>query len=89
MSSIDLQKNADNPCPRQLLHSLLAYMGSERFAPTIELTADQVAGLFAEPTALQRLGARVIKVSKRRTGARGSQGDRRRPGDPVALGVQR
>ena len=34
-----------NPVARQMLHSLLDYMASERFQPAVELTAEQVRGL--------------------------------------------
>jgi len=32
---------------RQMRHSLLRYAASDRFAPTVELTADAVRGLVA------------------------------------------
>jgi hypothetical protein len=35
--AIDLPNHQDKPEARQLLHSLLAYLGSSAFAPKIEL----------------------------------------------------
>jgi len=44
--SIDLKKEMDrNPVARQLLHSILAYMGSGQFNPRLELAPEQVRGL--------------------------------------------
>jgi hypothetical protein len=49
VASIDLRKKADSPVARQMLHSLQAYAGSDRFEPQVVLAADQVTALFAEP----------------------------------------
>lgn len=46
VSSIDLKKEIGrNPVARQLLYSVVRYMKSDRFNPTIELQAEQVRGL--------------------------------------------
>ena len=44
--SIDLKKDLDqNPVARQMLHSLLAYMGGSKFKPSVALTPAQVRTL--------------------------------------------
>ena len=69
VSSIDLRKDLDrNPVARQMLHSLLDYAAGERFQPEIELTAEQVRELIAEPSAMERLGARVVKADSAEPG---------------------
>jgi hypothetical protein len=45
------------PAARQLKHSLLAYAGSAKFAPKVELTPEQVGGLFRPLSRLTALGA--------------------------------
>jgi len=46
VTSIDLDRGLDaNPVARQLRHSLLRYAASERFAPAVELGADDVRAL--------------------------------------------
>ena len=46
VTSIDLDRELDaNPVARQLRHSLLRYAASERFAPAVELGADDVRAL--------------------------------------------
>jgi hypothetical protein len=43
VSSIDLKNEIDrNPVARQMLYSLVTYMNSDRFNPTIELQPEQV-----------------------------------------------
>jgi hypothetical protein len=44
--AIDLPGHQDKPEARQLLHSLLRYVGSDRFAPKSELEADLLKKLF-------------------------------------------
>ncbi len=59
--SIDLNREIEkNPVARQLLHSLFDYMTGPRFQPQVELKPEQVQGLFATPSALERLGGRVV-----------------------------
>ena len=41
----------ERPAARQLLASLLAYAGSQAFAPGVELGAEQLRGLFRPKTA--------------------------------------
>jgi hypothetical protein len=38
---------AENPVARQMRHSLLDYMASSKFKPTVELTQAQISGLVA------------------------------------------
>jgi hypothetical protein len=46
VTSIDLKTDLDqNIVARQMLHSLLIYMASDRFRPAVELTADQIRAL--------------------------------------------
>ncbi|MPZ16811.1 MAG: glycoside hydrolase [Luteitalea sp.] len=50
VTSIDLRKEGDrNLVARQMLHSLLTYMASNRFRPDVEITPEQVKGLIADP----------------------------------------
>lgn len=59
--SIDLEREIEkNPVARQMLRSLFNYMAGERFQPQVELKAEQVRGLFAAPSAIERLGGRVV-----------------------------
>jgi hypothetical protein len=56
--SVDLQSDlAQRPVARQLLHSLMQYMGGESFDPKHELQITQVQSLFREAPRLQKLGA--------------------------------
>ena len=44
--ALDLEIDQDKrPAARQLYHSLMTYVGGDRFHPTQELTADDLAGL--------------------------------------------
>jgi len=50
VTSIDLKTGIDgDTVARQMLHSVLTYMNSDRFNPTIELRAEQVRALLARP----------------------------------------
>ena len=52
--SIDLANDlAQNPVARQLRHSLLRYMASTQFKPTVNLTAEQVRSLIQPKTTEQ------------------------------------
>ncbi len=67
--SVDLQHDLErNPAARQLRHSLLDYMAGSKFKPAVELSIDQVRGLFAEQSLMERLGARVIKTDSAQAG---------------------
>ncbi len=67
--SIDLEHDLDtNPVARQFRHSLLRYLASAAFKPRIAVTAEQVRGLFTKPSAMQRYGARIFKVSSAEDG---------------------
>jgi hypothetical protein len=46
--AIDLLGHQDKPEARQLLHSLLQYAGSRRFAPTSEIEVELLHKLFPE-----------------------------------------
>lgn len=64
--TINLADNLDQrPAARQLLASLTAYLGSDKFRPAHELTLSELDKLFAPPTftsALAKLGAKVLHV---------------------------
>jgi hypothetical protein len=65
VSSIDLAGKLDRrPANRQMLHSLLAYMESDAFKPSSELTIEQIGSLFrsSEQGVLVRNGAKVVRV---------------------------
>ncbi len=58
--SCDLVSDLDNrPVARQMRHSLLTYMAGDRFDPKYAMTAEQLAELWRQPGALQKLGATV------------------------------
>jgi len=61
--SIDLQTDLDKrPVARQMLHSLLGYVHSSAFRPKLEVEAPAIGRLLREPSTLQKLGAKVIRV---------------------------
>jgi len=65
VSSIDLWSDLEKrPAARQLLHSVLAYMGSDAFRPKQEMSADTLSLVLkpAKPPVVQTLGARVVKA---------------------------
>jgi len=64
----DLSKR---PAARQLRHSLLNYMRSDKFEPEQELSLAYVKGLFKEPKNLARLGAKLIGVDSFQRGYEG------------------
>jgi len=47
VTSVDLRDAVLDPVRRQLRASLLAYAGSEKFQPTVEMSAEQIRSLFA------------------------------------------
>ena len=62
--TIDLPRIADGqPTARQLMAGLYAYAASEAFKPAAELDENLLERLFTiKKTAMQRLGARVVRV---------------------------
>jgi hypothetical protein len=48
-TSIDFLNHLDKPEVRQLLHSILRYMESDAFAPTVEVTEEHLLQLFRHP----------------------------------------
>ena len=55
VTSIDLERDLEaNPVARQMRHSLLRYVASDRFAPKVEVSPDAVRAL----TSPERSGAR-------------------------------
>jgi len=71
--SIDLQSDIENrPVARQMLHSLLSYVHSSAFKPKHLLKADAIKAMFREPSALERLGAKVLRVDSEQRETPGS-----------------
>lgn len=67
--SVDLEHDlAGDPVRRQFRHSLLRYMAGDHFAPKHIVTAEQVRGLIAAPTTLQRVGVRSFSASSEEPG---------------------
>lgn len=63
VSSMDLQNGLEtNFVARQMLHSLLDYMGDDRFNPTVSVTADELARVLITPTT-NTTNANVTAVS--------------------------
>jgi hypothetical protein len=58
VSALNLTTNADpSPAKRQLLASLLAYMKSDRFNPTVSIELNQLQALFFDNETMAKLGA--------------------------------
>jgi hypothetical protein len=58
VSSMDLTTDlASRPVARQMRKSLLDYVGSDNFAPTVEVTQQQIANLFRPIPTLLQIGA--------------------------------
>ncbi|MHC4518220.1 MAG: discoidin domain-containing protein [Planctomycetota bacterium] len=71
--SMDLRTDLqERPVAGQMLHSLLSYMGSPAFKPKHQVEAEAIENLFGEPSALERLGARVIHVDSEQAETPGS-----------------
>ena len=66
---------------RQMRHSLLAYASGESFDPPLELSIEQLRGLFRPLSPLERLGATVAADSE----AEGFEAGRAIDGDPATL----
>jgi hypothetical protein len=66
--SVDLEQELDaDPVRRQFRHSLLKYMGSEKFAPQHAVTADQVRSLMSPASPMDRLGAIAVATDSAET----------------------
>jgi hypothetical protein len=62
--SADLEKNIHSrPVASQLRRSILAYMESDKFRPSVEVTAEQIQGIFKKPSLMKLLGATVTADS--------------------------
>jgi len=60
VASIELEgKLEGNPVARQLRASLLAYMGSARFDPAVDVPTERIRALSTPPSAMERAGARI------------------------------
>ncbi len=69
--SIDLRSNLDErPVARQMLHSLIKYMQSDRFDPRRSAEIELIRSLFREPPLLGQ--AKVINVDSQAAGHEGS-----------------
>jgi hypothetical protein len=61
VSGIDLGGDlANRPVARQMFVSLLAYMNSPRFDPSVSLEVSQVKALFQPPAAMRALGGKIL-----------------------------
>ena len=69
VSALDIDTDLDERlAARQFRKSLLAYMTSSEFNPSVQVTADQVRSLFREPSAAERLRARVSDATRNHPG---------------------
>lgn len=69
VTSIDLTDDLQSRVvARQFRDSLVAYMKSPEFNPSISVEPGQVRGLYTERSALKKLGARVIRASSAQPG---------------------
>lgn len=67
--SIDLHTGLDaNPVARQMRASLLRYMASPHFRPSVQLSPEQVRSLFRPAPASARLDARIVRASSAEPG---------------------
>ena len=63
--SIDLSSDLrQRPAARQLLHSLIEYMDSDRFNPAVELSPAQLLSLQRKPRLLEEIGATATSDSQ-------------------------
>ncbi len=66
---IDLSDDLEHrPVARQLRRSLLDYMNGDRFAPKLKMDAPFVEGLMQPPSAMDKLGARIISTDSAQDG---------------------
>ena len=72
--SIDLKKNAEsNPVARQMLRSLLCYVGGTRFDPKTEVGADALRHLVSAPSVMRKHGAKIVRASSAEPGYEAGQ----------------
>jgi len=77
--SIDLRSNLDKrPVARQMLHSLIEYMESDRFAPRHSAEIELIHSLFKKPPLLSK--AKVINVDSEAVGYEGGNAIDGNPG---------
>jgi hypothetical protein len=82
VASMDLTSDLERrPIARQMRHSLLRYMASQRFDPKQQLSPEQVRALFKSPTLLERVSATIRSDSEQR----GFEADRAIDGDPATI----
>ena len=63
--SVDLRSRLEaRPVARQMLHSLLSYLGSDAFQPQIAVDAKLIRDLRSPPPEVKKLGAKLIKVDR-------------------------
>ena len=78
--SIDLRSNLDErPVARQMLYSLLRYMGSSAFAPRLSVDTELIRSLLKEPPLLSRATVQVDSE------AQGYEGRNAIDGDPSTI----
>ncbi|MBN2369353.1 MAG: discoidin domain-containing protein [Vicinamibacteria bacterium] len=82
VSSLDLTTGADSsPSKRQLLASLLSYMKSDRFDPTVAIEPEQLEALFFDNEIMAKLGAQVVASAE----SEGNEARNLVDGDPVTF----
>jgi hypothetical protein len=81
MTSIDLKTDLDRrPAARQMLASLLAYLASDQFAPSQELSVESIRSLLRKPPLMGQ--AKVIRVDSE---AQGYEGQNAIDGNPDTI----
>ena len=81
--SIDIETDLDNrPVARQLRSSLIKYMSGSDFNPVQEVSVEAIRTLMTEPSKMQKLGAKVIKVDSQ---AAGHEGDKAIDGNATTV----
>ena len=72
--SIDIESDLDNrPVARQFRKSLISYISGDDFKPAYDISVEAVQGLMTEPSKMQKLGAKVIKVDSQAAGYEGDK----------------
>ena len=74
VSSVDLRGNLQQrPVARQLKASLLRYMASDAFNPEVTVDIETIQALFRDSSAMEKVGAKVIRVDSYEQGHDGAK----------------
>jgi len=72
LCSVDILNDLENrPAARQLKHSLLTYMNSEKFKPAIEVDVASIKAISHEPSLMEKLGVKIVRVDSFERGNEG------------------